>query len=116
MTHIRIRASLGGNIPRMSKSSPFRVTPSYFKQYLRYSEVRAESFISPSAQARPGGREFRGYISARIYLMSHPHTQQTTLSTAKTQTADIGPPEIRPLSTISAPAIANKTAKVHPTQ
>jgi hypothetical protein len=36
MTHIRIRASLGGNIPRMSKSSPFRGTPSYFKQYMRY--------------------------------------------------------------------------------
>jgi hypothetical protein len=29
MTHIRIRASLGGNIPRMSKTLPFRVRPSY---------------------------------------------------------------------------------------
>jgi hypothetical protein len=41
MTHIRIRASFGGNIPRMSKSSPFHGTPSYFKQYLRYFEVPA---------------------------------------------------------------------------
>jgi hypothetical protein len=33
MTHIRIRASLGGNIPRMSKILPFCMTPSYSSKY-----------------------------------------------------------------------------------
>jgi hypothetical protein len=59
MTHIRIRASLGGNIPRMSKSSPFRGTPSYFKQYMRYfrtSEPNCSSRLQPDLELpKPSG-------------------------------------------------------------
>jgi hypothetical protein len=42
MTHIRIRASLGGNIPRMSKTLPFRVTQ---QTVLRYVEVTTQLFV-----------------------------------------------------------------------
>jgi hypothetical protein len=35
--------------------------------------------------------------------MARPHSQETTLSTAKTQAPDIGPPEVRPLSAIGRP-------------
>jgi hypothetical protein len=56
------------------------------------------------------------YMSARMYLMSDPHIQQTTQNTPKTQAPSIEPPETRPLTTNSAPAIAHRTAKKHPTQ
>jgi hypothetical protein len=60
MTHIRIRASFGGNIPRMS-TSPFRVTLSYFKQYLR----QLRSTCAPKHQVR---NAFCQFDSITVFL------------------------------------------------
>jgi hypothetical protein len=47
MTHIRIRASLGGNIPRMSKILPVPRDTFVFQTItIATSKFRAESFIS----------------------------------------------------------------------
>jgi hypothetical protein len=61
MTHIRIRASLGGNIPRMSKILPVpRDTFVFQTVTIATSKFRAESFISPlQAELDPAGGCFR---------------------------------------------------------
>src|ERR1700730_15070889 len=48
--------------------------------------------------------------------MARPRSQEITLSPAKTQASDIGPPEVRPLSAISRLPIANRMARTNPTQ
>jgi hypothetical protein len=74
MTHIRIRASLGGNIPRMSKILPFRMTPSYFKQYMCYFEVPNRIVylaFSPSSTRRRMASDsvgVSGWFSAHLMI------------------------------------------------
>jgi hypothetical protein len=73
MTHIRIRASFGGNIPRMSKILPFRMTPSYFKQHV-YFEVPSRIVylaFSPNSTRRRMASEsdgVSGWFSAHLMI------------------------------------------------
>jgi hypothetical protein len=88
------------------------------REHKHISSQRGVDFVSKSGlglgpqpqldYATVGPAKRSDYVSVRIYFMARPHSQETMLSTAKTQASDIGPPKLRPLSAQSRLAIANR--------
>jgi hypothetical protein len=82
MTHIRIRASLGGNIPRMSKILPVPRDAFVFLLHalLRSHHTQLFVFLSPKiTSARISGGSLSGsrIIPAHTKLWSHRHHAST---------------------------------------